>query len=276
MLKKGDFAEIVFTGRIKESGKAFDTNDKESAKKEGLFSENSRYDPIAVCIGEGDVVKGLDEALEGKEAGKEFKVEVPAEKAFGKKDAKMYKLVPASVFKGEMQPVPGMPVNFNNGMNGTVKTVSGGRILVDFNHPLAGQDLIYDCKIIKHITDDAEKLKGFLKYYLGAEPSVEVKEGKAVITAKPEVPEPIQKALIDKAKSRIPGLKEIVFFKLPEQSEGKLGAPATKEVKKEESKKEEKPAVKEEAKTPAAPKKAAAKSSERSEGRIGTQVTNKA
>lgn len=244
MLKKGDFAEIVFTGRIKESGKAFDTNDKEAAKKEGLFSENSRYDPIAVCIGEGDVVAGLDEALEGKETGKEFKVEVPAEKAFGKKDGKMYKLVPASVFKGEMQPVPGMPVQFQNGASGVVKTVSGGRILVDFNHPLAGKDLVYDCKIVKHITDDAEKLKGFLKYYLGTEPAVEVHEGKAVIKAKPEVPEPIQKALIDKAKSRIPGLKEIVFYKLSEQSEGKLGAPATKEVKKEEAKKEaEKPVV---------------------------------
>lgn len=237
MLKKGDFAEIVYTGRIKETGKAFDTNDKESAKKEGLFRENSRYEPIAVCIGEEDVVKGLDEALEGKEAGKEFRVEVPAEKAFGKKDAKMYKLVPSSVFKGEMQPVPGMPVQFQNGASGIVKTVSGGRILVDFNHPLAGQDIVYDVKITKHVTDDAEKLKGFLKYYLGTEPDVEVHEGKAVIKAKPEVPEPIQKALIDKAKSRIPGLKEIAFFK---------------EVKKEEAKKE---AVKEEAKTPAAPKK---------------------
>lgn len=246
MLKKGDFAEIVYTGRIKETGRAFDTNDRETAKKEGLFNENSRYDAIAVCVGEGDVVAGLDEALAGKEAGKEFKVEVPAEKGFGKKDAKLYKLVPASVFKGEMQPVPGMPVQFQNGASGVVKTVSGGRILVDFNHPLAGKDLVYNVKIVKQVTDDAEKLKGFLKYYLGTEPDVEVKEGKAVIKANPEVPEPIQKALIDKAKSRIPTLKEIEFFK----------------EKKEEPKKEEKPIVKEEAKTPAAKKDASVKKAE--------------
>lgn len=232
MLKKGDFAEIVYTGRLKESGKAFDTNDKEAAKKEGLFKENSRYEPIEVCIGEEDVVKGLDEALEGKEAGKEFKVEVPAEKGFGKKDAKMYKLVPSSVFKGEMQPVPGMPVQFQNGASGVVKTVSGGRILVDFNHPLAGQDLVYDVKIVKHVTDDAEKLKGFLKYYLGTEPEVEVKEGKAVIKIKPEVPEPIQKALIDKAKSRIPALKEIVFEKEKKEAPAKKAEEKKAPVKK--------------------------------------------
>ncbi|MDI6738445.1 MAG: peptidylprolyl isomerase [Nanoarchaeota archaeon] len=255
-LKKGDFIEIVYTGKIKESGKVFDTNDKEAAKKDGLFSEKSKYEPIAICIGEGDVVKGLDESFEGKEAGKEFRVEVPAEKAFGKKDAKMYKLVPASVFRGEMQPVPGMPVQFQNRASGVVKTVSGGRILVDFNHPLAGQDLVYDVKITKHITDDAEKLKGFLKYYLG-EADVEVKEGNAVIKA--EVPEPIQKALVEKAMKRIPSLKEIEFFRLSEQSEvaraersaasnesekGKLGAPATKETKKEAPIKEEEDALK--------------------------------
>lgn len=213
MLKKGDFIEIVYTGRIKESGKVFDTNDKESAKREGLFSEKSKYEPIALCIGEGDVVKGLDESFEGKKAGDSYKIEVPAEKGFGKKDAKMYKLVPASVFKGEMQPVPGMPVQFQNGASGVVKAVSGGRILVDFNHPLAGQDLVYDCKIVKHITDDGEKLKGFLRYYLGKEGEVEVKEGKAVIKITPEVPEMIQKTIIDNAKKRIPSLKEIEFFK---------------------------------------------------------------
>jgi len=232
-LKKGDFAELVYTGRIKETGKVFDTNDRETAKKEGFFSEKATYNPITICIGEGDVVKGLDEALEGKEVGKEFKADVPADKAFGKKDAKKYKLVPASVFKNEMHPMPGLRVDFENGQSGVIKTVSGGRVLVDFNHPLAGQDLVYDVKIVKHVTDDAEKLKGFLKYYLGADnATVEIKEGKAVIGMKPEVPEPIQKALIEKAKSRIPSLKEIEFFKEEKKEAEKAIAEKKDEVKK--------------------------------------------
>ena len=214
MVKKGDFAEIVYTGRIKETGKVFDTNDRETAKKEGFFSEKANYHPIVICIGEGDVVKGLDEALEGKEAGKEFKVDVPAEKAFGKKDAKNYKLVPSAVFRNEMHPMPGLRVDFENGQSGVIKTVSGGRVLVDFNHPLAGQDLSYEVKIVKQVTDDSEKLKGFLKYYLGAEnATVEIKDGKALIGIKPEVHDVIQKAIIAKAKKIMPELKDIEFLK---------------------------------------------------------------
>lgn len=253
MLKKGDFAELVYTGRIKETGKVFDTNDRETAKKEGFFSEKANYNPIVICIGEGDVVKGLDEALEGKEVGKEFKVDVPAEKAFGKKDAKNYKLVPSSVFKNEMHPMPGLRVDFENGSSGVIKTVSGGRVLVDFNHPLAGQDLAYDVKIIKHVTDDSEKLKGFLKYYLGADnATVEIKEGKALIGMKPEVPDVIQKAIIAKAKKIMPGLKDIEFSK------------------------EEKKVVKKEEVKAVAEKKDEVKLSEQGEGKLGTQVTKKA
>lgn len=229
-LKKGDFAEIVYTGRIAESGKVFDTNDSDIAKKEGLKNKDQK--PIIVCIGEGDVVKGMDDALEGKEAGKSFSVEVPAEKGFGKKDAKMYKLVPASLFKGEFQPVPGLQVSFQNGASGIIKTVSGGRILVDFNHPLAGQSLKYDVKVIKQVTDDAEKLKGFVDFYLGAEGTkVEVAEGKAVLKFKMEMPEEIQKLVREKAMKRIPTLKSLEI-----ESEKKTEKPAVKEDKKEPAK----------------------------------------
>ncbi|MBU2638973.1 MAG: peptidylprolyl isomerase [Nanoarchaeota archaeon] len=233
MVKKGDFIEIVYTGRIKESGKVFDTNDSVVANKEGLKSDTK---PIVVCVGENDVVKGLDSSFEGKKEKDSYSVDVNAENGFGKKDAKQYKLVPASVFKGEMHPVPGLQVTFQNGSSGVIKTVSGGRILVDFNHPLAGHELSYDVKIEKIITDDAEKLKGFLNYYLGAEGEVEINEGKAVIKGMKDVHELMQKAVVEKALKRIPSLKAIEFFKEEKKEEAK------EEAKKEESKAAEKKA----------------------------------
>jgi len=211
-IKKGDFIELSYTGRILESGKVFDTNDESAAKKEGVFNAKSKYEPIVVCVGEEDVVKGLDESFEGKDAGKPYSIEVPAEKAFGKKDAKMYKLVPASLFKDELRPMPGLQVTFNNGQSGVIKTVSGGRILVDFNHPLAGHALKYDVKIVKPVVDDAEKLKGFIKFYLGMDDAaVDVKDGKAKITMKTAMPAEIQNLVKEKAMKRILSIKEVEF-----------------------------------------------------------------
>ncbi len=246
MVSKGDFIEIVYTGRIKETGKVFDTNDSEVAKKEGIKSEAK---PIVVCVGEGDVVKGLDESFEGKKEGDSYPVEVNAENGFGKKDAKLYKLVPASVFRGEMHPVPGLQVTFQNGSSGIIKTVSGGRILVDFNHPLAGHDLQYEVNIIKAVTDDAEKLKGFLQYYLGAEGEVEVKEEKVAIKNMHDVPEQIQKAVVEKALKRMPSLKSIEFEKKEDASVKE--AEKKEEVKKESAEKKKADAPAKEKKKPA-------------------------
>lgn len=246
-IKKGDFIELSYTGRILESGKVFDTNDESAAKKEGVFNAKMKYEPIVVCVGEEDVVKGLDESLEGKDAGSSYSIEVPAEKAFGKKDAKLYKLVPAAIFKDELRPMPGLQVTFNNGQSGVIKTVSGGRILVDFNHPLAGHALKYDVKIVKQVTDDAEKLKGFVKFYLGMDDAaVELKEGKATIAMKTAMPAEIQKLVKEKAMKRIPALKDVEF----------AGHEKAAAVKKEEIKAvEKKPASEKKEETQKAPAK---------------------
>src|SRR3989344_4389828 len=142
--KKGDFVEVTFVGKEKESGKVFDTNDAAAAKKIGLNTEDHHLHSLYVCIGKQDVIPGLDEALEGKELSKKYDVTVSSDKAFGKKDAKLYQLVSASKFKEQrVDPYPGMQVSSNNRM-GIIKSVSGGRIMVDFNHPLAGKDLVYE------------------------------------------------------------------------------------------------------------------------------------
>ena len=93
--------------------RGIDLNDEEVAKKEDVYNEKATYKPFTVCVGQKDVVKGLDEALEGKEVGKRFTVELQPEEAFGKKNPKYMQLVKASKFKEQnMQPYPGIGILF--------------------------------------------------------------------------------------------------------------------------------------------------------------------
>ena len=95
-IKKHDFVEVEYTGRLKEDDLLFDTTDVSKAKEAGLYDEKMEYGPVVVCIGEGQLLKGLEEELEGKETGKDYKIELGPEKAFGKKDAKLIRMIPRS------------------------------------------------------------------------------------------------------------------------------------------------------------------------------------
>jgi len=68
-LKKGDFVLIEYVGKVKETGEVFDTTIEEVAKKERLYKEGEIYEPKLVVIGEGWVLKALDESLTTMEIG---------------------------------------------------------------------------------------------------------------------------------------------------------------------------------------------------------------
>ncbi len=149
MVKEKDFIELEYTGKLKEDNIIFDTTDEKIAKENGLFDEKAEYKPIVICIGQGQIIKGLDNALPDKEPNKPYTIEVNAEEAYGKKNAKLIQLISTSKFlKQNIQPMPGLQVNIDGTM-GIVKTVSGGRTLVDFNHPLAGKDLTFKIKLVE-------------------------------------------------------------------------------------------------------------------------------
>src|SRR3989338_7233728 len=213
-VKNNDFIEVEYTGRLKDDNSVFDTTDSETAKKSGLESENASYGPVIVCVGEGHLIKEIDRAIVGKEEGKEYKFEFPPEEAFGKKDSKLIQLIPTGKFrKNKIQPVPGLQINID-GLVGTVKTVSGGRTLVDFNHPLAGKEVLYSLKINKIVNDDREKLLAFLKLNLGHNDDdfkIELIEGAANINFEHKIPEEAEKQLSSEASRLIPSIRKIVF-----------------------------------------------------------------
>lgn len=209
--KKNDFIEIEFTGKIKETNQIFDLTDEELARQNKIHNPNAAYGPVIICLGQNDVIPGLDEQLQKKELNKTYNIDIEPEKAFGKKDPKLMKLVPFSVFKKQnIRPFPGLQININN-MIGVIRTVSGGRIIVDFNHPLAGRTLTYQLKINKIITDTKQKLNATLTLHI-KNPKFEIKNSTAQIH---NIPEQIQEIYKKRILETIPEIKKIEFLPKP-------------------------------------------------------------
>jgi len=161
-IKKRDFIELDFIGRVKENNQIFDLTEEKVAKENDLYNEKQKYGPLKICVGEKQVVKGLDEFLEGKETGKNYTISLKPEEAFGKKNPKLMQLIPLRSFKKHnIKPQVGLQINMD-GMMGIVRSVSGGRVIIDLNHPLAGKEVTYEIKIKRVMTDVKEKIQTIL------------------------------------------------------------------------------------------------------------------
>jgi len=195
-LKKGDFVQVQYTGRLKENNHVFDTTEETVAKTHEL-EPKAKYEPVIICLGEGQILQGIDDGLIGKEIGKHT-VELTPENAFGRKDAKLIQLVPMRKFKEEnINPVQGLQVQMDNAI-GTIRRAGGGRVLVDFNHPLAGQDLSYEITVEKLITDKKEQALSLCKSMFGTDGEVKVEEKKIIVTLKESLPPEISKEIAKK------------------------------------------------------------------------------
>lgn len=213
-VKEKDFVKVDYTGKLSD-GTVFDTTKEKVARENNLFSGKIDYTPVTVCVGEKQIISGLDEQLEGKEIGKEYIVTLPPEKAFGKRDIKKMRIVPAGTFREhKIAPQPGLQIDID-GQMGTITRVSGGRIIVNFNHPLAGKEITYAFKIHEKVTDTKEKLTSFLHSTLKIPENnikAEVKEDKATITLPMEFPLQITTMLAQKLVE-LTGLKDVLFQK---------------------------------------------------------------
>ncbi|MCD6164387.1 MAG: FKBP-type peptidyl-prolyl cis-trans isomerase [Candidatus Baldrarchaeia archaeon] len=162
IIREGDFVIVDYVARVEETGEIVDLTLEDVAKKEKIYREDGIYKPKLVIVGEGWFIKGFEEGLIGLEVGKKAEIRVPPEKGFGERDPKKIKVVPLREFrKSGVTPRPGMRVTIN-GKVGTIRTVTSGRVRVDFNHPLAGKTIIYEVYVRKKLTDDLEKIKAII------------------------------------------------------------------------------------------------------------------
>lgn len=167
-MDKGSIIKINYVERVKTTGKVTETNIESVAKEAGIYdSDNpSRYRPTPTVVGSGRPTKGVDEALLGMQVGDRKRLQVPPEKAFGPRNPKLMDHAPMSSFiKQGIRPVRGLPVRTRRGL-AIVRSTTGGRILLDFNHPLAGQTLDYDVEVTGLARDLETKIRWVIEMRL--------------------------------------------------------------------------------------------------------------
>lgn len=187
--EKGEFVLIDYVAKVKETGEVFDTTMEDVAKKERLYKEGEIYEPKLVVIGEGWVLKALDESLLNLELNKKESVEIPPDKAFGNRDPEKVRLVPLRRLTAKgITPQLGMRLEFD-GKLAVVRTMGAGRVQLDFNPPLAGKTLLYEITVGKRIETKQERLDALIHRRI---PSVEAAKFVTKIkktTVEIEVPE---------------------------------------------------------------------------------------
>ena len=178
-IRNGDFVRLEYTvrtvaGEDEEEGRVVDTTSQEVAEEAGIDDDEYDFSPRTVVVGEGHVFASVDEDLVGREAGDGAVVTVPADEAFGEFDPDDVRTISAEKIP-EDDRYPGAQVTID-GEQGYVETVIGGRSRVDFNHPLAGDDLEYDYEVLELVDDEEEQAAGMIGMYLQETPEVRIEE----------------------------------------------------------------------------------------------------
>lgn len=226
-LKKNDFIEIEFTGKIKD-GDIFDSNIKEDIEKAKLKLEAK---PFIFSLGQGMFLKGIDDFLIGKEIG-EYDIELKPEDAFGKRDSKQVQIIPMKIFhQQKINPYPGAVFNFD-GKIARIISVSGGRVMTDFNNPLAGKIVEYKIKVKRKLDNQNEKIKSFINFLFKQDFDFEIKDKKLILKT--------PKQLTQVAEMFKDKFKEIFYLDLEtkEKSETSQSPVETSQTKEIEGKKE--------------------------------------
>jgi len=161
----GDFVRIDYTARTVEDGRLVDTTDPDVAADEGVDQDPEDFSARTIVLGEGHIFASVEDDIRGKEVGDSGSVTVPAGEAFGEFDEEQVRTVSKEKIP-EDDRYPGAQVRID-GEEGFVETIIGGRARVDFNHPLAGEDIEYEYELVGTVEDREEQAHGLLEMFLG-------------------------------------------------------------------------------------------------------------
>ncbi len=162
VIAEGDFVLVEMTGRAVETDEVFDTTEEELAKEEGIHDENKTYGPKLVVVGEGYVLKGLDDRLPGLKLGETAEVEIPPEEAFGVRSPENVRTLPYRNLRSKgINPVVGQQIELD-GRSAMVRSVGAGRVQLDYNHPLAGRKIVYHVKATERYEGDEDKIRSLI------------------------------------------------------------------------------------------------------------------
>ncbi|MFA5930476.1 MAG: peptidylprolyl isomerase [Candidatus Micrarchaeia archaeon] len=183
-VKKGDLVKLEYTGRLAKTGQVFDTTDESIAKKAGIWESSAIYGPKHALFGSGAIIPGMEEAVLQSQIGKTEDFVIEPKQAFGERDNELVRMIPEKeFFKNQVRPSQGMVVTLD-GAIARVKSVTSGRVVIDYNHPLAGEQVVYSIRVHEVITDDKRKIEAILSANALAGDIAQGQGGKFTITLK--------------------------------------------------------------------------------------------
>jgi peptidylprolyl isomerase len=137
-VKSGDTVRVHYTGTLTD-GQTFDSSEGK--------------DPLEFTVGSGQIIPGLDSAVEGMAVGDKKTVEVPVDQAYGQPDPNAQQAVPRTDIPEDIPLDLGtqLQVQTPQGqvMPVTVVEVTEEQVVLDANHPLAGKDLTFAIEVVE-------------------------------------------------------------------------------------------------------------------------------
>jgi peptidylprolyl isomerase len=162
-LEKGSLILLDYTAKIKDTNEIFETTRADDVKNNPDYDPNKKYEPRLLGVGEGWVLKGLDEALLESSIDTPLNIEIPPEKAFGERDPSKVRMIPLRKLGEKANEVSIGDVIELDDRIGIIRFIGSGRVQVDFNHKYAGRTLVYSANIVKKLEDDHEKISNLIR-----------------------------------------------------------------------------------------------------------------
>jgi FKBP-type peptidyl-prolyl cis-trans isomerase SlyD len=144
-IENGDTISVNYVGKL-EDGTIFDTSVKEAAIEVGIYNQMREYKPLTFTVGAGQMIKGFDEGVVGMRVGEEKTFTIPPEEAYGEYNEELARELPIDAVDFTLE--IGMRLVTDSGLTGTITEVSETNFVVDFNHELAGNTLIFLVRIV--------------------------------------------------------------------------------------------------------------------------------
>ena len=139
VVAKGNKIKVEYTGTL-EDGTVFDSSKKHNS-------------PLEFIVGEGQLIKGFDDAVIGMKIGEEKEITLPPEEAYGQHNPEFVRDMPKNMFPENQEIKPGMifMVDLQDGRQLPVRVtnVTEENVTIDLNPPLAGKTLIFKIKIVE-------------------------------------------------------------------------------------------------------------------------------
>jgi len=162
-MEKGDIVYVEYDAYADD--KLFDTTHEEMARENDLYDEDQKYGPMPTIIGGGRLVKGFEKALIEARIEDEKDVVFGGDDGFGKRDPRLVETLSIREFRrNRIEPQVGIEVNIRK-RKGTIIAVTAGRVIVDFNNPLAGKELKYHFKIVEKVEDIEKKANAIIQMH---------------------------------------------------------------------------------------------------------------